>query len=100
MSNKLVAGFAFQFKGDGTHDSVSITLATGPVAIFEVGGSAGNPSLLSGVTSGVPSAVSSLNCSPSLTIQSSSLLLGILTVTFTAAPTDGTIYTISGILEF
>jgi hypothetical protein len=55
---------------------------------------------LSGVTSGVPSAVSSLACSPSLTIQESSLLLGILTVTFTAAPTSGTIFTISGILEF
>lgn len=102
MANKPVITMAFQFKGDGSTKSIGVVFATSPVSFFPIGGSAGTPEVLSSVTGGLPSAIESASCSPSLGAVGASLMaLGVgANFTFDNAPTSGTIYTVSAQLDF
>lgn len=92
--NKPVAYFNFNFEGDGASNTVAISLATGPVFY-----TASNSGALPPLFNTTPSGVKNLTAG-GLTITGSTLLLGILTITFSANPNNGSFYTVSGFIEF
>ncbi len=97
MANKVAVGFAFKFQGDGSSTSVQCNLVTNPV-YFSVP-SADYPTL-SPTANATPSSVSDVSTSGGLTVSTTSVTLGVLTVNFTSAPANGTIYTVFGYLEY
>jgi hypothetical protein len=71
-------------------------LATGPVAYQAP--STSYP-ILNGALATLPSAVRGVTAAP-LTVNSATVTLGVLTVNFSAAPTNGTLYQVTGFLEY
>lgn len=96
MSNKVVVPFGFTFLNDGTSTIVTISLATQPSYITLAGSVQPLTSNILSVLSGVTQLV----CDSGATVTGASLLLGILTVTLSAAGAAGTTNVIGGLLLF
>lgn len=90
--------FQFAFKADGSSESVSINLSSGPV-IYDLPPSTGTGSL-GGAFNATASGTSNMGVDSGLTFTSASILLGILTVNFTGTVDAGTIVTVSGYLIY
>lgn len=98
MSAKLIANFNFRFRGDGSDKSIAVNLLTDPVA-YSIG-SGGTAPVGFGIFSSSPSGQYNVASDGGLTVDTVTLLLGVLTVTFTTAPANGTEYEVTGVLTF
>jgi len=96
MANKTTIAFSFTFFGDGASTSVSIDLTTGPV-FFSPPVSGSITPLFASAPADVP--LANMDCA-GLTIVSRTLLLGVLTLNFSSAPTNGSLYTVNGYATF
>jgi hypothetical protein len=98
MANKASVTFYLGFLGDGSSTTLTADAATAPFALA-------NPSTgtnLSGsfsLASTVPTGVSNATCDQGMSVTAS-ILLGIVTFTFTSAPGNGTVYLLSGLFHF
>lgn len=98
MSNRPSLAFGFSFQGDGSSTSVSISVSTGPIVYYPPSGS--STPALSGSLSVSAAAVAGVTCSGDLTVSGATILLGVLTVNFSTAPAEGSVYSISGTMLF
>jgi hypothetical protein len=96
MANKPTLLFSFLFTGDGVSSSIAIDLATGPIG-YQAPST--NYPILNAALTTLPSAVRNVTAAP-LTVNSATVALGILTVNFSAATTNGTLYQVYGFLEY
>lgn len=85
MANHPALAFALHVVTDGTSITVSADATTGPFGYQPPG----TTPLLNGTVSAIPSAVTNLSCSTGQTVTAS-ILLGVVTFTFSAAPAAGT----------
>lgn len=94
--NKPSINFGFQFVHDGSANSVSVNLMTGPIYY-------NNPAqtgLLNGAVNALASSAQGVLADSGLTVTTWSMLLGVLTVNFTGTVAAGTICSINGALLF
>ena len=100
MANKVAIGFNLSFIGDGSSLTLVVTAATGPFDLKNPVAQtmmANSFSLASTIPTGIQ--VSSLGCNGGLTVTAS-ILVGIITFTFSSAPIADQLYLISGIFTF
>jgi hypothetical protein len=98
MANKAVLSFAVQFLGDGSSTTISINVKSGPL-FFPVGSQGPLSPLFNAVASEVTGVYEQ---SGGLTVTNTTfnIFTQTMTVTFSTAPTSGTVYTLFGVLEF
>ena len=98
--NSPVINFGFYFLNDGTSTTVSINFNTQPIFINSGNSLSGFQAVAKPLDFNAVTGVVNLTCDSGATIVSSTFLLGILTVTLSAAGTANTTNVVSGYLKF
>lgn len=99
MANKVAIGFVLSFIGDGISRTLVVDAATGAFAMREPATQTEIASSFS-LAATVPTGIVNVAGGAGDFTTTASILLGVVTFSFSAAPVLGTLYTLSGNFTF